>query len=103
MKGQKTGGRAKGVPNRTTTELRDLIKSIVDKELSNLESTLNELEPMQKVDALLKLLPYVVTKQTEQATDGNHQLIVKVETQEAANLIYRLQKGTHYENNKGSF
>lgn len=63
--GIKTGGRTKGTPNRTTAETKTLLQSIVNREIKNLSLLLEQLEPNERVNALTKLLPYIVPKQTE--------------------------------------
>ena len=70
-KGIKTGGREIGTPNKTTSELRKTLKHIVDDELQILQDNINELQPKERIDLLIKLLPYVMPKvQTVSARDG---------------------------------
>ena len=61
-KGFKTGGRELGTPNKTTSELRKVLKYMVDDELQNLQDNINELEPKERIELLIKLLPYVMPK-----------------------------------------
>ena len=61
-KGFKTGGRQLGTPNKTTSELRRVLKHMVDNELQNLQDNINELEPKERIELLIKLLPYVMPK-----------------------------------------
>ena len=61
-KGFKTGGRELGTPNKTTSELRRVLKHMVDNELQNLQDNINELEPKERIELLIKLLPYVMPK-----------------------------------------
>ena len=69
--GFKTGGREIGTPNKTTSELRIALKHIVDDELQILQDNINELQPKERIDLLIKLLPYVMPKvQTVSARDG---------------------------------
>ena len=68
--GIKTGGRAKGTLNRTTTETKELLQNIVSKELDNIVVLLEKLEPKERIDAIIKLLPYIVPKQQEIAIDN---------------------------------
>jgi len=69
--GFKTGGREAGTQNKITSELRKTLKHIVDDELQILQNNINELEPKQRIDLLIKLLPYVMPKvQTVSARDG---------------------------------
>jgi hypothetical protein len=61
----KTGGRTKGTPNRTTAETKELIQNIVNKELPKLGAMLEQLEPNERINAISKLLPYILPKQSE--------------------------------------
>lgn len=58
----KTGGRTKGTPNKITSELRDSLKQIIDGELISLSNRLEQLEPKERVELLIKLLPYILPK-----------------------------------------
>ena len=70
-KGFKTGGRELGTPNKTTSELRKVLKHMVDDELQNIQDNINELEPKERIELLIKLLPYVMPKvQTVSPRDG---------------------------------
>jgi hypothetical protein len=64
-KREKTGGRTKGTPNRTTHETKKIIRAIVDEELANIPIMLSKLEPYERINAITKLLPYVVPRQSE--------------------------------------
>jgi hypothetical protein len=74
MRGAKTGGRKKGTPNRTTTEIREAIKNIVEMKLDDIITDLDFLEPHQRVKYFIDLLPYVLPKEKEQQ-QGNHTVI----------------------------
>lgn len=60
--GKKFGGREKGTPNRMTSELRSILKDLLHNELNNFESHLNQLEPKERIQVLIKLMPYVFPK-----------------------------------------
>jgi hypothetical protein len=62
MVGKKTGGRVAGTPNRVTSELRKTLKGIVAGELESLPGTLAELPPRERLDLLIKLLPFCMPK-----------------------------------------
>ena len=66
---QKTGGRTKGTLNRTTTETKELIQKIVSTELESITDLLKQLEPTERVNAIIKLLPYLIPKQQEVAIE----------------------------------
>jgi hypothetical protein len=61
-KGIKTGGREQGTPNRLTSELRRILKDLLHQELENLPEHLNSLEPKERLEILVKLLPYAIPK-----------------------------------------
>lgn len=65
MKGIKTGGRTEGTPNRLTNEIREVLKSIIEKELEHLPNQLEKLEPKERLEIMVKLLPYIIPKLSE--------------------------------------
>jgi hypothetical protein len=63
--GKKFGGRSKGTPNKSTRETKDLLKNVMDEELTKLGGMLEKLEPVERINALAKLLPYILPKSIE--------------------------------------
>ena len=61
-KGKKTGGRKKGTPNTVTKEVRELIKGVLEGELENIEETLAQAEPKDRLQFIAKLLPYTIAQ-----------------------------------------
>ncbi|TDE44478.1 hypothetical protein E0I26_08925 [Flavobacterium rhamnosiphilum] len=59
----KTGGRTVGTVNKTTAETKELLQKIVGNELDNISDLLDKLEPKDRFDAVIKLLPYLIPKQ----------------------------------------
>ena len=57
--GKKYGGRTKGTPNKITNEIRKKLKNIVDNELDMLEESIKHLDSKQRLELLIKLIPYV--------------------------------------------
>lgn len=62
--GKKYGGRQKGTPNRMTKELRSVLKDVLYKELDDIQERFNLLEPKERIELLIKLLPYALPKVT---------------------------------------
>ena len=60
--GRKYGGRKKGTPNKLTKEMRSVLKNVVYYELENLEGRLDQLEAKQRIELIIKLMPYVFPK-----------------------------------------
>ena len=61
-KGVKTGGREKGTPNKLTSELRTVLKKILTDELENIPTLIADLEPKDRLHAIIKLMPFVLPK-----------------------------------------
>ena len=53
-------GRRKGSQNVITRELRDKLKQLIDAELENLPQLLDDLEPKDRVELLIKLLRFTI-------------------------------------------
>ena len=60
--GNKYGGRSKGTPNRLTKELRTVLKDVIYRELESIELRLDELDPKERIELTIKLMPYVFPK-----------------------------------------
>ena len=53
-------GRKKGTPNKLTHETRGVLMEALAGELDKLPETLDALPPAQRIDAVLKLLKYIL-------------------------------------------
>ena len=60
--GKKYGGRQKGTSNRMTKELRVLLKDIIYQELEEVQERFSLLEPRQRIELIIKLMPYILPK-----------------------------------------
>ena len=60
--GEKYGGREAGTPNRLTKELRTILKDVLYNELENIEELLDSLETKERLDMLIKLMPFALPK-----------------------------------------
>jgi len=61
-RGVKTGGRQKGTSNKVTTDLRQLLKEFVTGELNKVDSLLEQVEAKDRLELLVKLLPYTLPR-----------------------------------------
>ena len=66
-RGIKTGGRTKGTPNKTTSEIREHFQNLITENLGQLNQDLKELEPLQRLKMIIELSKFVVP--TLKATD----------------------------------
>lgn len=83
-------GRPKGVPNKTTTELREMITTLFESKYEDFTSALDELEAKDKVDAYIKIMGYVIPKKTETKIDFNSLSDTQID-----DLIERLKDPEH--------
>lgn len=60
--GKKYGGRETGTPNKLTKELRAVLKNILHQELEQLPEHLTKLEIKDRLELLVKLLPFALPK-----------------------------------------
>ena len=60
--GRKYGGRKKGTTNKLTKEIRSILKELVCEEFESLRDNLGKLNPSERLDVLIKLMPYVLPK-----------------------------------------
>jgi len=69
----KYGGRQQGSKNRTTIEMRDLLQEIMSNQLDSVKDALDEIrkeDPARYIDALSKLVGYVLPKKADITSDG---------------------------------
>ncbi|WP_222982973.1 hypothetical protein [Flagellimonas meishanensis] len=59
---KKIGGRKKGTPNRYSDEMRFVLKNIFSDELDKLPELLNKLSTEKRIEAIIKLAPFVLPK-----------------------------------------
>jgi len=57
--GKKFGGRQKGTPNKLTKELRSILKDVLYEEIDRLPERLDELDTKNRLELLVKLMPFV--------------------------------------------
>lgn len=78
--GQKKGqtgnpnGRPKGTPNKTTGELKEWIKLLINNNRTQFEADLKEVEPEKRLIIIEKLIQYVVPKQQSISVEDQIQI-----------------------------
>ena len=68
---EKTGGRKKGTHNKATGQFKESIDLILESELERFKTDLDQLEPKERVNVILKLLEFTVPKL--QRTESEHE------------------------------
>lgn len=56
------GGRKKGVPNKATREVKEVLRAAFDANIDRLNDELAKLEGKDLIDAVSKILPYFAAK-----------------------------------------
>jgi hypothetical protein len=69
--GKKFGGRKIESKNKTPFQTKVMLKEFVDKQLDNFEETIDKLEPKEQAELVVKMLPYVVPRQSEVSITEN--------------------------------
>jgi hypothetical protein len=93
----KTGGRSKGVQNKTTQEAKELLNDVLSGEVDNIKDSLKRVRgdsDAKYLDALSKLFPYVFPKKSDITTDDKPlqaNLNVTVDNSETAETLKRLR------------
>lgn len=64
-------GRKAGTPNKVNSDTKALLQKIIGKELEKLGNLLEGLEPIERVNAISKLLPYILPRQIESTLKGD--------------------------------
>ncbi|RTZ03698.1 hypothetical protein [Flavobacterium sp. GSP6] len=68
---KKTGGRIAGTPNRTTASTKEKLQKIVNEELEKLGKIIDKLEPIDRVNAVSKLLTFLLPRPQETTLKGD--------------------------------
>lgn len=76
----KTGGRKRGTPNKTTSDLKEWITRLINDNVEQVTKDFKTLSPRDRILVLERLLPYVLPKQ--QAIAGIIQSDVNVKKEE---------------------
>lgn len=56
-------GRPKGKPNKITADMREWLKSVIEKNRKQIERDLKSVEPKERLQILERLMQYVIPKQ----------------------------------------
>lgn len=62
MKGEKTGGREKGTPNKITAQLREMISDFLTENFETVQQDFKELKPFERAKVYSDLLQYGLPK-----------------------------------------
>lgn len=80
---KKFGGRKAGEPNKSTKEIKGLLKAFIEKEMETLPQTFDEIRsPEKRLELLIKILLFVVPRAQEISLEmlSDYKLDLLVET-----------------------
>ncbi|MGO3181233.1 MAG: hypothetical protein ACTIJ9_00220 [Aequorivita sp.] len=101
MKKKKTGGRKAGTPNKTTQEIRDFMQGFLSEKFESLDEVFEQLEPKDKINAIIKMLPYLVPKQMQMDVSATHKHQTKQDLSKLSDdELYQLLELTEKANSK---
>ena len=60
--GKKNSGRPKGIPNKTTTEIKEAFQMLLEDNLPTLKRDISSLEPKERVKFMLELASFIIPK-----------------------------------------
>lgn len=80
-KGKKTGGRQKGTPNKSTSEIREAIATQWQqyRQSGQFEDDLQALDPATRVCVMEKLAQYIAPKMKSMDLDVSHSVSLTIE------------------------
>ena len=79
-------GRPKGTPNKVTSDLKEWINALINRNLSGIEKDLKGLEPKERLQIFEKLMQYVVPRQQSISVEAQ----IQAEYQAIESLIEKL-------------
>jgi hypothetical protein len=94
-KKKKTGGRAKGTPNKTTAQIKDMIVGLVGTQMAKWPAVIDKMmkeDPAEAMKITGRLIDYVLPKQSKIDIEG--ELKHKVEK-----ITIEIKNGTENHNN----
>jgi hypothetical protein len=59
-KKEKTGGRTKGTPNKTTAQIRNEFQILISNNIEVLQNDIEALDPLQRIKTLIELSKFVL-------------------------------------------
>jgi uncharacterized protein (UPF0305 family) len=85
----KTGGRVRGTPNKTTTEVREWLAYLIDKNRLQMERDIKALEPKDRLLILERFMQYTIPKMQTIQTQIDY---TKLSDSQLNSLINELSK-----------
>lgn len=90
----KTGGRAKGTPNKVTATVKDWISQLIDDNRNQIEKDIKKLSPKDRLQVFEKLMQYVIPKQQSVRADID---LSKLSETQLDLIVDELTKNISYE------
>lgn len=94
----KTGGRQAGTPNKLTSQTRQLLHNALAGEIERLPDTLAQLEPRERIEAVSKLMKYILP--TMESIDSRK--ADKLDLRDESELVNELNQENWFEGFSGA-
>ncbi|MBP2281957.1 hypothetical protein H4V97_000275 [Flavobacterium sp. CG_23.5] len=85
-------GRPKGALNKTTAETKELLQTVLGKEVEKLGSMLAKLDPLDRINAVTKLLILILPKSIEVKAEVTATTVEMSDEQRNARIEYLKNK-----------
>lgn len=66
---EKSGGREKGVSNKSTTRIRNIFEDLLSEKVDQIKKDLDEMRPIDRVNCLIRMAEFCIPKL--QSIDGS--------------------------------
>ncbi|MFN5318171.1 MAG: hypothetical protein ACK5CY_04965 [Bacteroidia bacterium] len=89
-------GRPKGVPNRTTAEMREAIQAFVERNIQQMQDDFDQLDSAERLRILERFMQYLLPRYASQAAEPPAQFVeplVIIRTVEASEKSEQLKGG----------
>jgi hypothetical protein len=79
-------GRPKGVPNKVTQKTKGIIANIIKNDFNTLSEDIASLEPKERLEFFIKLLPFVIPRRAPENEEGQAMPSIQIDIAQGVDL-----------------